>query len=384
MPEPRIIFSLLVLWLVSNAAGAGNSGQPAKVTPPFLRINLRDLGYRPEHEYRYPGTGVPPDLSVLFDDYHIRLTFINERTFAVYQSHYPPPSATDRLPSRSMESFFADAKSGTLTSHKTWATVKRKWFNERWDTQARILPVEKGFLVHAGDALILYSTNVREKAELPLDEHFSWAATIAPMGHTVHLERIDRERADGLADGEWLDSGNLARLREQQEFAGMVSASDYATVDKLAHCMQLQRVGESPRNLCCSAGCRLGLPLFLSESEVLSVYRNGFSVLSTNGDRLWSREATDGKNGLMASHKRSLDGNRFAISLRGDRHTAFDQVRIPKGHMEILVYDRSTRTRVFQLDLGSAAERVDFDLSPDGSVLAILVGNTVRLYQLPA
>ena len=204
------------------------------------------------------------------------------------------------------------------------------------------------------------------------------------MGRTVHLERIDRERSDGMADGEWLASNTLAKLRQQQETAGVVSASDDATVDKLAHCLQLQAVGESPRNLCCATSCWLGLPLFLSDTEVLSVYRNGFSVLSTNGEKLWSREARDSKNGLIEDHKRSLDGNRFAISFRGGRHTIFDRITIPNGHSEILVYDRPTRTQAFTLDLGPAfGGQDDFALSPDGSAIAVLLGHLLRLYRIP-
>jgi hypothetical protein len=380
----RLASPLLAVLLISTAAGRnnGNSSKGPANDLPSVQIHLRDLGYRPAPEYRCPGTGIPRDLSVLFDDYKIRLTFIDEKTLVVYQSHYPPPSEGDRLPPRSMEAFFVNADSGSLVSHKTWATRKRTWFNERWDTQARILAVEGGLLVQGGDALTLYSTDLKEKAELPLEEHLSWAATVAPMGRTVHLQRIDRGRADGMADGEWLASDSLAKLRQQQEFAGVVSASDYATVDRLAHCVQLQAVGESPRSLCCFSSC-LGLPLFLSNTEVLSVYRNGFDVLSTNSEKLWGREVPGSKNGLIGDHKRSLNGNRFAISLSGERRTIFDQIKIPNRHLEILVYDRSARTKVFRLDAGLVKERIGFDLSPDGSVLAVLIGDLLRLYRIP-
>ena len=164
--RPRSTFALLgrcglavsALFIASNAAQAGNGSQPSKTavnTPPYLQIDLRDLGYRPQQEYHYPGSGIPRDLSVLFDDYNLRLTFIDEKTSAVYQSHYPAPSETNPVPSRSMEGFFVNTKSGALISRKTWSTSKRKWLNERWDTQARILAVEKGFVVHAGNSLSL-------------------------------------------------------------------------------------------------------------------------------------------------------------------------------------------------------------------------------------
>jgi hypothetical protein len=353
-------------------------------TPPYLQIDLRDLGYRPQQEYHYPGSGIPRDLSVLFDDYNLRLTFIDEKTSAVYQSHYPAPSETNPVPSRSMEGFFVNTKSGALISRKTWSTSKRKWLNERWDTQARILAVEKGFVVHAGNSLALYSGDLSKRANLQLDDHLSWAATVAPMGRTIHLEQIDRERSDGMANGEWLDSSDLTKLWEQQELAGVVSSSDCATVDKLADCLQLQVVGESPRNLYCLEPCRRGLPEVLSENEVLAEYYEGFCVLAINGERLWGRETTKDKNRLIIeNHKRSLDGNRFVISVRGEHHTVFDEIKVGNRHLEILVYDSATRSQIFQLDLGTPVERIDFDLSPDGSVLAVLQGKVVRFYRIP-
>jgi len=393
--RPRSTFALLgrcglavsALFIASNAAQAGNGSQPSKTavnTPPYLQIDLRDLGYRPQQEYHYPGSGIPRDLSVLFDDYNLRLTFIDEKTSAVYQSHYPAPSETNPVPSRSMEGFFVNTKSGALISRKTWSTSKRKWLNERWDTQARILAVEKGFVVHAGNSLALYSGDLSKRANLQLDDHLSWAATVAPMGRTIHLEQIDRERSDGMANGEWLDSSDLTKLWEQQELAGVVSSSDCATVDKLADCLQLQVVGESPRNLYCLEPCRRGLPEVLSENEVLAEYYEGFCVLAINGERLWGRETTKDKNRLIIeNHKRSLDGNRFVISVRGEHHTVFDEIKVGNRHLEILVYDSATRSQIFQLDLGTPVERIDFDLSPDGSVLAVLQGKVVRFYRIP-
>jgi len=204
------------------------------------------------------------------------------------------------------------------------------------------------------------------------------------MGRTIHLEQIDRERSDGMANGEWLDSSDLTKLWEQQELAGAVSSSDCATVDELADCVQLQVVGESPRNLYCLQPCRRGLPEFLSENEVLAVYYEGFCVLAfmAKGSGVEKLRKTRIAS-LIGNHKRSLDGNRFVISVRGEHHTVFDEIKVDNRHMEILVYDSATRSQIFQLDLGTPVERIDFDLSPDGSVLAVLQGKVVRFYRIP-
>jgi len=373
--------AMLLMIVVTCGAQGGSLSRKDSTAAPVVEIHLRDLGYHPTPGYRYGGTGIPRDLSVLYDDDKKRLAFIDEKSLVVYISHFQPQSQKDGLPeSRDMEALFVDTRSGALISRKTWPTIKRRWLNERWDTQARIMAVHGGFLVHAGNSLMLYSVDQKKKGELPLEIGSRWAAVVPPLGRTIHLQRIDGDEAEG----DWFASDTLTKLRSQHEIEGITSASDQAVVTKLAHCLQLQAVGESPRNLCCSDPCRLGLPEFLSEAEVLSVYRNGFSVLTTSGEKLWSQETPDGKNRFIESHTRSLNGNRFALSLRGDRHTVFDLVKVPNGELAIFVYDHSTRTQVFHLTLGRVAELVHFALSPDGSTLALLVGETVRVYKIPS
>lgn len=147
----------------------------------------------------------------------------------------------------------------------------------------------------------------------------------------------------------------------------------------LAHCLQLQAVGQAPRNLSCADPTHLGLPLFLTGSEVLSVYRKGFTILSTDGQTLWSRGVPGGHP--IGEHRRSLNGNRFAILIIG--RTVFDQVNVPAKHWAILVYDRVKRAQVFHLISGEDNARIDFEFSPDGSMLAVLVDDVIRLYKTP-
>jgi hypothetical protein len=343
--------------------------------PAFLELKLADLGYPPAQDYHYPGTGIPRDLSILNDDYKKRLTFIDQNTLVIYQSHYQTQNQKDGLPeSRYMEAFFVNPQTGALIVRKTWPTIKRRFMNERWDTQARILAVSGGFLVHARNALTLYSAGLEQKAQLTLENGPRWAVTVAPLGRTVHLQRIYE---DNQADGEWFASDTFTKLRSQHEMAGITSASDYAVVDKLAHCLQLQAVGEAARNLYCDNPSRLGLPVFLNDSEVLAVRYKGFAVWSTNGEMLWSREAP-----VMIVSRRSLNGNRFALWMTGN-NDAFDGVKLPKGEVVIIVYDRDTRSRVFQMTSGRSTEPGSLDLSPDGSLLAVLFGDNVRLYKIP-
>jgi hypothetical protein len=376
-----VLFAALLMPLINTVAR--DNGDPKKdpSQTPVLEIRLRDLGYQPTQEHHYPGTGIPRDLSILNDDSKKRLAFINDKLLAVYFSHLPVTENGGAAESRSMEALFVDPSSGSLVLRRTWATRKRKWVNGRWDTQARILPVRDGFLVHAGNSLILYSADQQEKARVSLDEPFSWAALVAVLGRTVHLQRITE---GNTADARWLTSDTLKQLETQKEVPGVTSASDHAVVTKLAHCAQLQAVGEPTRDLCCYDPCRLGLPEFLSDKEILSVFPNGFVVLSDHGEKLWGREITVTGNRIIANHIRSLEGNRFAIAVSSDRNIVFDQMQIAKGHPTVLVYDRSSRTHIFALSHGPVAEPFEFAFSPAGNILAVLVGDAVRLYKIPS
>jgi len=237
------------------------------------------------------------------------------------------------------------------------------------------MAVQGGFLVHAANSLMVYSAAQEPKAKLVLDGGPRWAVSVAPLGVTIHLQRI---QDNNQAEGEWLASDSLKKLRQQDEAAGITSASDDAVVNKMAHCVQFQAVGESPHNLYCSDPSHLGLPMFLTGSEILSVYSEGFAVFSTYGEKLWSRESTVRS---VADHKRSLDGNRFAILVTGG--VAYDGVEVPAKQRAVFVYDRTARKRILCLVLGRHNERVDFELSPDGSMLAVLINDAIRVYKLP-
>jgi hypothetical protein len=375
-----ILILVLFTRLDKNTTRQDTNPNKDRSQTPFLEIRLRDIGYEPAKEYHYPGTGIPRDLSILNDDSKKRLAFINERVLAVYFSHLPVTEKGGPGESRSMEALFVDLNTGSLISRKAWATRQRKWVNEREDTEARILPVRDGFLVHAGNSLTLYSVDQREKTKLSLDDTTSWAAVVAVLGNTVHIQQ---HTGNASVEGRWFAADTLKQLAAQKEVAGITSASDHAVVTELAHCVQLQAIGEPPRDLCCFDPCRLGLPEFLSDKEILSVYRNGFVVLSDHGEKLWGREVAVSGNGIIADYGRSLDGTRFAIALSSDHSIAFDQVQISKGSRTIVVYDRSSRSRVFVLPLGSVEPfSFAFAFSPNGDILAVLISDTLRLYRV--
>jgi len=323
-----------------------------------------------------------------YDDHQTQMTFIDHRNLAIYFSDAveegaAKKSAPEAVPS--MQAFFVNGESGALISHKIWPTEKRSWFNERYDTQARLLEVEGGFLVHAGNSLALYSPDLRKIREMTLDAAVEWAATVAPMGRTFFLERIDTA-VQQKAEGAWMASDTFERLRSLDVYSGsVVSVSKDAiagTLSKGVQCLDSQRVGESPSHLCCGDPCGYGLPLFVAEDEVVSSYSYGFRVLSTTGEVLWRREATDPRVHLIDDCERSMNGNRFLIRAHWNKRVVFDQTSIPKGADAIIVYDRAERRQVFSV-ISKPVDVNGLALSPDGQTLAVLSGTTLRLYRVP-
>jgi hypothetical protein len=194
----------------------------------------------------------------------------------------------------------------------------------------------------------------------------------------VQTSQADRSKTQT----EWLDPATLDKTQIKTDFPPSQSiASDGAEVAKVKDCLVFRdkSVG-SPRNICCHDECGRGVPLFLDNSEILSVYGGGFEVLSTDGGILWKREAT--ARALTIGTQHSLDGNRFAIALaRYSQDTKFEEKNIPKDYAAIYVYDSSLRQSVGNASIKYSGREFAFALSPSGQTLALLTGDTVYLYE---
>jgi hypothetical protein len=390
LAKSLLLLAPAVLLSLTSHGRKSNDHNQLLAPPPFLEVDLSRLGYRPEEEPPYQDQEVFKDPSVLYDDSATRLTFGSDNVLAIYLSHFKPMDPQRKERYRGMEGFFVSAKSGVLLSRRTWEIRKRHWVNNRWDTEARIFAVHKGFLVHAAGNLIRYSTGLVEQRRIALQgegDNADWSVAAPPLGNTIHLQRIvDRE-----ATGEWLDSWSFSTNVKQSEVPGVSSASNVAVVARLASCYEIRAVGKPPEKICPNP-CRFGSPLFLTETEILSEFYAGFQVLSTSGQELWGRQETDRaacgpqRAVLIANHKRSLDGSRFAISMEANRSATFDGTELPSGHFTLMVYDSATRSSVLRVAIQVPSKQVhqlDFDLSPSGDTFALMFNNALRIYKIP-
>jgi hypothetical protein len=378
MKVSLVLFALTILM----PTGPVSSAQPESHGSPARRIELENLGYQPPKWIDVSNQEIARHPDLLLRDAHSRVTFINDNAFVVYFSQ---PVDASKEPSefpQVMEAFFVDSRSGALVFHKAWPTRFRRWFNDSFDTEGRIIPVHGGFLVHSGDRLYLYSDDFVLKRDLLLVGESTWSVRVAPLGRLIQALRIN----GGEGEAEWLDSRTLQNLRTNAEFPGIQSVSqDGAVVTKLAHCIDVEQIGDAARHLCCRDECSDGHPTFLNGSEILVAGR-GFEVLSTKGEVRWKRDA-DAKAPSNASGgiaERSLNGNRFTYGLTGwSRKATFDGVKLRKGYDTIFVYDSLSHGRVFDTSAKESAAEFDYALSPNGETLIVLNGSAVLVYALP-
>jgi hypothetical protein len=346
-----------------------------------LEIKLRSLGYQKPAEENFSDTAIARNPSLLLRETHSRVTFINDDMLVVYFSRaINAGKDTTRFP-QVLEAFFVDTRSGRLISHKDWPTRYRRWFNDSFDTEGRIMPLQNGFLVHSGDSLRLYSSDFQLKRELLLDDGPKWSVRIAPLGRAIQALQI----SDSGGEAEWLDFETLDTVGENHQFPGVQSISgERAVVSILPPCLDLQRDGDLVRHLICGGAFSNEMPIFLADNDILVLGR-GFEVFSKKGEVLWKRHA-DAKlrNESVGVALRSLNGNRFAFWLTGwSRSSMFDGTRIRKGYRTILVYDSFKRIKVFEASVRDSSAGFDFALSPNGDSLAVLAGESLYIYALP-
>jgi hypothetical protein len=143
--ESALVISSLLLGLLGLSFAQERTASPAR------ELDLRVLGFKLPADTPQGTVGHP---AVLFDDSRARVVFVDPRQLAVYFSD----GVSDR-PAAQMEAFFVDTDTSKLVSHEVWHTRKRRFFNERYDTQARIIPIAHGFLVHTDNSMRVYSAS---------------------------------------------------------------------------------------------------------------------------------------------------------------------------------------------------------------------------------
>jgi hypothetical protein len=134
-----LVLAALTTWLGS----ARGEEHPAGASVPEAVVDLRTLGWVP-----------PPHVSdrEFFKDMSLgklealdentRILFLTEDVIVVY--HTKQEGRDWRTSPRFLEAFFIQAKDGGLLSIETWPVSPRKAYDDRRDSEARLIPSTMG------------------------------------------------------------------------------------------------------------------------------------------------------------------------------------------------------------------------------------------------
>jgi hypothetical protein len=366
--------SVLCVLLFLLGTGVTQHLGPVEDTAPTRIVDLKMLGYQaPDMNNTYR------DQSLTFQDFHARLAFINNEVLAVYLKR-PNEKAKD-TGLVTMEAFFVSRQTGTLLARKTWVARFSRGLNSSVDTQASILPLRDGFLVHAGDLLYRYGQDLQMKREVSLDAAWIWAFQIAPGGDAVEALRTNQANRTE-AEVEIVNASTLEFAQTMPARAARRTIGENGAVAINGDCITYRSPGSTVHDICCSDECKRGKTVaFLNENELLVQFGTGFEVLAADGTTLWRREGLHKPSIIDAQP--SLEAERFVVAVtRTTSRSTFEGMTIPKDYVAIYVYDAMQRSRVFETRLQMPNSEFEEGLSFNAKCLAVLSGNTLYFYNL--
>jgi hypothetical protein len=380
----NVVKSTLILACAVSLISPAAVCQPKNPTA-SARIDLQRLGFRP-YIQKYKSDAEFFKHPSFFDDYNARMAFLDDDTLLVYYVRKDEATSPDKGKANRgalvLEALIIDWPSQSLGKHEEWTTVSRRAISTTFDSQSMIFPLAgRRFLVHANDQLLLYSKEgqILQKRPLPVasTKGETWNVRVAPGGRTFVL----RHMYLGQAENEWIDAESFGVRAKSSDNFGLASASEVSLAAWQLGKVVLHKIGAQPEVICATAFCvRSSQTFFLEGNEILLQTQNGFHVLTSAGQVLWSKEdPTITINGVLGAEV-SLTGNLFALSVSSRRKLSFDGFELlPEANL--IVYDRETRRSVLAVHLkgGSCCANA---LSPEGRYLAVLEPKSVLIYDL--
>lgn len=380
------VLFLLVHFL--NSVGGGFAApQVGSVSPTWSADVHSAIGGSPigvvgggkGHEYEYQ-----PRTTIWFTDNDTVVT-----TFATRPGGGSPKlsrrSASDpSLPLR-LRAVFLDATTGKVKTATDWPARSRS---------SGIVATEDGkFVTQSGNDLILYAADLRElkKLQLPATEEPGWLAQASPTGKYI-LFIASNLRTRSAVRWVWVETDSLQVVRSWEEIqSGWVGISDSKIA--MTRCVWfydcepsvgIRSIDEKWKTIASADRHSMPHPQFITD-DLLVLLGRTTAVLRANGETIQNQD-TPFEGCWWGGVYAAAVGGRFVIpscKVTG-RHEFLDI----GGHEElrkILVYDSPFHTPPDVLDLGGPNVKGIslITLSPDGSRLAALSGESVYVFQLP-
>ena len=127
---------------------------------------------------------------------------------------------------------------------------------------------------------------------------------------------------------------------------------------------------------------RVGDPVFASNSQLLAAGCSHVVILNINGEVLLDDHYSEKFHIENRSVTVSRDGNFAAVSIMTTKGGAFDTA-VRRSQTKVVVYDLLRKQRSVEIEVLPLPSFVyKFALSPDGSLLAVMIDSTVKVYRL--
>jgi hypothetical protein len=320
-------------------------------------------------------------------DISTRVLFLTEDVVVAY--HSIQIGNDWRTAARVMEAFFISSRDGTLLSTHRWPTRRRSYMDDRFDSEARLIPLNRGrFLVQANGIIAVYNQNVellKQRNLEPFSASDVWAAQPSPRGEGIVLRRASQS---GPVAYYWLAADTLETTSHVSRPNGHSSdaavADAHALYERTQDGLLMVDLSEHQTLICHDPLCREnGLLEALSAHYLGWSARRGIGVIDPVRGLVWSRsvQPKDHESFQFGNMKTALSGTRFGLWLASDRKASFDAVQI-KG-INIMIYDvADLNRRPWALRMKPTQSTWDFALSPRGAKLAVFDGSHLQIYSL--
>jgi hypothetical protein len=296
-----------------------------------------------------------------------------------------------------LQAFFIDVSTGALLRKQQWRVKARQIDSDRFDSEARILPLSVGrYLVVADGKIYIYDAEGRLFKTKVLSKDI-WAAKSVSNGDIIVLRRCQWPGNIAVVY-EWLDSRTLEVLHRFEDTDSVrvqmpYSATSHSVTYTLRDGLHEVLLDGSDRVICADPMCRypadaganwqvLGEP---PRECMIFVSSEGLLVGSVPAGRTWSRLTGYPGTGPVTIDIALLDialsGNRFTLLVNGN-HKTFDGVPL-QGKWQYFIYDLALKAPVFIAPQLSVNGDVHEALFPAGNKFLTFDGRSIRVYDVP-
>lgn len=282
---------------------------------------------------------------------------------------------------------FLDVQTGKLQGTKEWSVPRPR---------GGIIPVGEGKFVVVTPAMIaLYAPSLELLKDFNLSteqQSHLWNFYSSPSGKSILMEYHYPE-----ASFQWIDTSSLQPQSAWKDRLPRLSISDNdLAISRETYSKShgfLAEVFVRPRNGVERTVCRqlvgkgdgCGIPQFLSNDLLALWAPHEFRVVTDGGGDSPLKATVSKDEWLGRPFYPSADGKRFATTIWAHKGgSEFFDVSYQGMLKRIVVYDMSSHQKVYTLDVGKKKikDLSGLALSPDGSLIAILLNGVVETYKI--